>query len=76
MSNDNTKTYPKYTENDVKEHNTVEKRIWVTFKDGVYDVTDYIKAHPGGQTTLKRAAGGNLEKFWKVYQFHHVDKIY
>lgn len=48
MSNENPKTYPKYTENDVKEHNTIEKRIWVTFKDGVYDVTDYIKAHPGG----------------------------
>ncbi len=40
----------------------------VTFKDGVYDVTDFIAAHPGGASKIMLAAGGSVEPFWALYQ--------
>jgi cytochrome b involved in lipid metabolism len=38
---------PTFTEEQVKEHNSVDKRIYVTFKNGVYDITEFIQSHPG-----------------------------
>jgi cytochrome b involved in lipid metabolism len=35
----------------------------------VYDVTDFIKQHPGGNKILL-AAGGALEPFWSLYAVH------
>lgn len=39
---------PTFTRADVAKHRTPEDRIWVTFEDGVYDVTDFVRSHPGG----------------------------
>ena len=36
-------------------------RFWITYKDGVYDITDFIKDHPGGR--FVEQAGGGKEKF-------------
>lgn len=36
---------------EVKKHNSKETGIWVTFKDGVYDVTDFVDIHPGWYLT-------------------------
>lgn len=38
---------PVYSRDDISKHNTMEARIWVTFKEGVYDITDFIEMHPG-----------------------------
>ena len=32
----------------VSQHKSRDKGIWVTYKDGVYDVSDFIQGHPGG----------------------------
>lgn len=40
---------PLYTRADLAKHATLEDRVWVSYKDGVYDVTEFIEAHPGGQ---------------------------
>ena len=37
-----------YTYEDVLKHNTLEKGVWVTYKDKVYDITPFINMHPGG----------------------------
>ena len=39
---------PVYTREEVAKHTTPETRIWVTFRDGVYDITEFVQAHPGG----------------------------
>ena len=44
-------------------------RVWVTYKDGVYDITDFIPLHPGA-TKLLMAAGGSVEPFWAMYAVH------
>jgi hypothetical protein len=33
---------PEYTLEDVGKHKTAGDRVWVTYKDGVYDITDFI----------------------------------
>jgi hypothetical protein len=40
---------PLYTRADLAKHAKMEDRVWVSYKDGVYDVTDFIEGHPGGQ---------------------------
>lgn len=38
----------------------------VTYKNNTYDITDYIKKHPGG-SIIKKALGRDLEDVWKEY---------
>jgi len=45
---------PQYTKADVAKHAAVGDRVWITYKDGVYDITDFIEAHPGGQVGAAR----------------------
>jgi hypothetical protein len=33
---------PEYTADEVAQHRTPQDRVWVTYKDGVYDITDFI----------------------------------
>lgn len=35
-------------------HNSIDKGIWVTYRDGVYDITKFVQNHPGG---LERSLG-------------------
>ena len=66
---------PVYTESDVAQHKTPETRIWVIFKNGVYDVTDFVEQHPGG-TKILLAAGSSIEPFWALYAQHHTAEVY
>lgn len=65
---------PTYCNEEISTHTTPETGIWVTYKAGVYDITDYVKLHPGGDQILL-AAGGNLESTWRTYGFHEFDFI-
>lgn len=40
---------PEYTATDVKAHDGkgADKTVWVTYGDGVYDVTSFMSKHPG-----------------------------
>ncbi|XP_064617297.1 sulfite oxidase-like [Liolophura sinensis] len=53
----------------------MEKKIWVTYKNGVYDITDYVPKHPGGSKILL-GAGGSIEPFWKMYAAHENPAMY
>lgn len=55
---------------EVSKHNCKETGIWVTFKEGVYDVTEFISQHPGGDLLLV-AAGKAIDPFWTVYTIHN-----
>jgi uncharacterized protein with NAD-binding domain and iron-sulfur cluster len=52
-----------YTLDEVKKH-TSKNSLWTYYKGEVYDLTKYIKNHPGGNIILK-AGGNNLEKVWE-----------
>ena len=65
---------PTYTLSDVSKHKTKETGIWVTYKNGVYDITSYATSHPGGSKILL-AAGASVEPFWALYGVHKQSEI-
>eukprot|EP00040_Diaphanoeca_grandis_P013428 m.67895 g.67895 ORF g.67895 m.67895 type:complete len:587 (+) comp23883_c0_seq2:283-2043(+) len=59
-----------FTFHDVRQHNAIENRVWVTYGSSVYDITEFVESHPGGKERILLAAGGPLEPFWNLYQIH------
>lgn len=62
--------WPRYSSKEVAEHSSVEKGIWVSYKDGVYDITQFVANHPGGKDKIMLAAGKAIDPFWRIYQQH------
>ena len=56
-----------FSTNDVKDHNTVEKGLYVIIDCNVYEMGGFVDEHPGGAKILKRVGGKDASKqFWKV----------
>lgn len=68
---------PTYRAADVQANNGKQGsgRIWVTLGDAVYDITDFVGSHPGGDRILL-AAGGPLEPYFKAYPQHEEQFVY
>jgi sulfite oxidase len=62
---------PFFSIDQVKDHTTAEKGYWVTFKGGVYDITEFMYGHPGGKARLEMASGTDLAIYWDVYRMHY-----
>ncbi|XP_076124210.1 sulfite oxidase, mitochondrial [Alosa pseudoharengus] len=67
-------SFPIYSQDEVTKHKTLDEGVWVTYKGSVYDITDFISMHPGGDKILL-AAGGALEPFWSLYAVHGQDHV-
>ncbi|KAL6752305.1 Oxidoreductase, molybdopterin-binding domain-containing protein [Haematococcus lacustris] len=61
---------PVFSREEVAKHKTAEQGIWVIFKGGVYDITEFVHQHPGGAAKIMLAAGASVEPFWAMYQQH------
>ncbi|KAF5270339.1 hypothetical protein FQR65_LT05527 [Abscondita terminalis] len=66
---------PSYTLEEISKHTTNELGIWVTFRQGVYDITNFVNEHPGGDQILL-GAGNSVEPFWLLYGVHNKPEIY
>ncbi|GIL59243.1 hypothetical protein Vafri_13880 [Volvox africanus] len=66
---------PIFTREEVAKHKTPQNRIWVTYKEGVYDITEFVEMHPGGLSKIMLAAGGGVEPFWSLYQQHRKPEV-
>jgi sulfite oxidase len=68
---------PEYSTDDIRAHLSAKKggRVWVTYKCGVYDVTEFVEQHPGGIKRIMLAAGGDIERFWKQFTIHDDDAV-
>ncbi len=53
---------PEYSIEEVKKHKT-ESDLWTYYKGYVYNLTDFIKNHPGGNVILN-SGGKDLEQVW------------
>ncbi|KAJ3018671.1 UNVERIFIED_CONTAM: hypothetical protein HDU68_011043 [Siphonaria sp. JEL0065] len=62
-----------FTRGDVRKHTTKETGIWVTSGDGVYDITDFVEIHPGGERILL-AAGHSIDPFWTIFAIHQSEE--
>jgi Cytochrome b5-like Heme/Steroid binding domain len=47
---------------EVKEHGPKSERPWVIRGNNVYDITEWVAGHPGGEVIL-RAAGGSVDPY-------------
>jgi sulfite oxidase len=63
--------WPVYRRAEVATHTgAASGGVWVTYRDGVYDVTDFLANHPGGAEKLLLAAGKAVDAFWQLYPQH------
>ncbi|XP_012288877.1 sulfite oxidase isoform X2 [Orussus abietinus] len=65
-----------YTLEEVGKHDNKKTGIWVTFKHGVYNITDFVDKHPGGPSKIMMAAGGSIEPFWMMFANHNNKEIH
>ena len=46
----------------------------VTYKNGVYNITDFVESHPGGDKILL-AAGSSLEPYFELFGIHKTKEV-
>ncbi|KAK4034336.1 Oxidoreductase, molybdopterin-binding domain-containing protein [Parachaetomium inaequale] len=76
-TDDRDPSLPRFRLADIRKHDASSSEPWVTLEDKVYDITDWIAAHPGGDVIL-RAAGASIEPYWNIFTIHkapHVREI-
>jgi cytochrome b involved in lipid metabolism len=66
----NAKEWKVYSRDEVKQHNSIEKRVWVTYLDSVYDITDFLMNHPGDKDRLLTVAGQDIGSSWNLFVHH------
>ena len=58
---------PTYSRAQVRSNDGSDGRpMWMTYRGGVYDVTEFHRVHPGGGL-IKQAAGGDVSAFWDIW---------
>ena len=62
--------YPVFTREEISKRDGKRGETWVTYKDQVYDISEFVNAHPGGAQKIKLAAGQSVEPFWRIYKQH------
>lgn len=60
---------------EVKQHDSTSGRPWITRGTSVYDITEWVGAHPGGDVIL-RAAGGSIDPYWDIFTIHKRQDVY
>jgi sulfite oxidase len=67
---------PAYSAAEVAEHNSLSNGVWVFYANGVYDISEFVRQHPGGADKIMMAAGSSIEPFWALYAQHRCDEVY
>ncbi|XP_061583472.1 sulfite oxidase, mitochondrial [Cololabis saira] len=67
-------TLPVFSQAEVAKHRSLDDGVWVTYQGNVYDITEFVAMHPGGDKILL-AAGGALEPFWALYAVHNQEHV-
>lgn len=66
---------PRYRLSEIRQHDAKAEQPWVIHGDKVYNITEWIAAHPGGEVIL-RAAGGSIDPYWDIFAIHKNQYVY
>lgn len=64
-----------YTMEEVAKHNT-KQDCWIVIRGMVYDVTDFLKIHPGGSNIMISVAGEDATEYFEELHKEEVGKKY
>ena len=64
-----------FTLSEISSHDKHSENPWVIRGTKVYDITDWISGHPGGNVIL-RAAGGSIDPYWNIFAIHKKQEVY
>lgn len=67
-------TYPLMTLEEVRASHGDD--VWVTRNGGVYNVTPFLEAHPGGVGRIEMTNGRDLSGYWSIYELHNRPHIH
>ncbi|KAK8056459.1 hypothetical protein PG993_001686 [Apiospora rasikravindrae] len=63
-----------FSRDEVAKHNT-EEEVWFVIDSKVYDVSDFLDAHPGGEAVLRQVAGTDATAaFYNLHRQEVLDK--
>ena len=65
-----------YTYEEIASHKNSSTKIWTTYKNNVYDITDFVNIHPGGKDKIMLSAGESLEPYWNHYKQHQKKEVF
>lgn len=57
---------------ELQKHNSKENGVWVAINGDVYDLTDFLEMHPGGEKIILKYAGTNALKIFNKYHAKDV----
>lgn len=60
---------------EIHEHNRKADTYWVYRGNRVYDITDWVPNHPGGEVIM-RSVGGSIEPYWNIFTVHQKQDVY
>lgn len=60
-----------FSREEISRHKFPNRDIWVTYRDGVYDISPFVALHPGGDV-FDNVAGGSIDRDWEVLSFHET----
>ena len=64
-----------YTKEEVSLHNTKED-CWIIINNGVYDVTEFLSIHPGGDSILASQGGKDATEFFEeLHRPEIIDEV-
>lgn len=66
---------PVFRLDEVREHGRNAKEKWITKGNKVYNITNWIPGHPGGEVIL-RAVGGPVDQYWNIFTIHKKQNVY
>ncbi|KAL8877410.1 MAG: hypothetical protein Q9192_008671, partial [Flavoplaca navasiana] len=66
---------PRFRLDEVRKHGRDADEKWIIKGNKVYNITDWIPGHPGGEVIL-RAVGGPVDQYWNIFTIHKKQEVY